>query len=329
MAAARHEIYHSLASALKSGLPVLRALELTSRTARGAFRRALLDVRDAAAAGEMIGAAMGRHPEVFSALEVFAVEAAETSGHLPEAMERLSQYYAYRDKLRRTALSGLALPVIILHLAAFVGPFPELILGTMSTTGYLLRVLVPLLFLYVPFAAIFAIVRFTPETGPLRSLVDGVTLMIPVLGRGVRQLSLSRFARTFQMLYSTGSVPIADCVSKAADAAGNTVVRRWVIGGAARAAEGRPVSEGFSAGLPEGFVAAWQVGEESGKLDEATSRLADQAAEDAERLFARLAVWLPRIVYALVCVYLVYSILGRFLSIYGPGGMYDSVLKEL
>jgi type II secretory pathway component PulF len=164
----------------------------------------------------------------------------------------------------------------------------------------------------VPIAAIFIVVRYTPKTGPLRTLLDEVTLMIPLLGRAARQLALSRFCRTFQMLYATGTVPIAECVRKAAELSGNTIMRRRLMGGTRSAEAGQSIGEGFPASLPAEFVASWQVGEESGKLDETAVRLADQYAENSERLMALLAVWIPRLVYVLVSLYLVYNILGGF-----------------
>ncbi len=318
MATKRAELYHGLAVMLRSGLPVLKALELASRTAGGRFRPAFRDMRDAAAGGETLASAMARHPAAFTPLEVLIVEAAETSGHLPESLERLAQYYAFRDRLRGIVLSGLALPLVILHLAALIIPVPELVTGQVGLAGYLARVAVPLLFFYAPAAAILAIVRFTPKTGPLRALLDAFTLQVPLLGRAVRHLAMSRFCRTFQMLYATGSVPISECVRKAAELSGNETVRRRLAGGVATAEAGHPVSDGFSPRLPLEFLATWRIAEESGTLDETASRLADQAAEDAERLLERLATWLPRIVYFLVSLYMIFSIFRMFFRVYGP-----------
>jgi hypothetical protein len=78
--------------------------------------------------------------------------------------------------------------VILLHAAAFVIPAPQLLFGSIDLGGYFLRVLVPLLFLYVPAAAIVWIIRCAPETGPLRAMLDGFTVRVPILGKAARQL---------------------------------------------------------------------------------------------------------------------------------------------
>ena len=92
----------------------------------------------------------------------------------------------------------------------------------------------------------------------------------------------------------------------------------WVEGGARSASTGNNVSEGFSPGqLPLDFIEAWQVGEESGKLEDVTLRLADNAGEQAELLFTELAKWLPRVVYFFICLWMVVKIFQGFSLIWG------------
>jgi type II secretory pathway component PulF len=311
-----------MAAMLGAGLPVQKCLQMAAASARGSLRRGLRELVEAALRGESLAGAMSAHPEAFSPLEVLVMEAAETSGHMPESLEKLSKYYAFRDRLRRTVTSGLVLPLVILHIAALVIPFPGLILGQYGMGTYLLQMMSVLALFYVPVGAVVGIVKFTPDTGPLRRCLDGFTLWVPILGKAVRQLALSRFARTFQMLYSTGTVPIVVCVRKSAEISGNMTVKRWLMGGARSAEAGQPVSDGFSPELPIEFAASWRIAEEAGKLDETARRLADQAAENSERLFETLAVWTPRVIYFLVSAYIVVCIFRMF---FATGGYYDTL----
>jgi type II secretory pathway component PulF len=113
-------------------------------------------------------------------------------------------------------------------------------------------------------------------------------------------------------------VPIAECVRKSVDLAGNTTVRKWLEGAVRSAEAGSPVSDGFSPRLPEPFVEMWRIGEEAGKLDETAARLADMAADDSQRLFEQLAIWLPRVIYVLVSIFIIINIFRGFAAIYGP-----------
>ncbi len=120
------------------------------------------------------------------------------------------------------------------------------------------------------------------------------------------------------MLYKAG-IPITYVAQFSAEATGNVVFAGWVRGAAESAQAGHPLSDGFSRELPREFRDAWQVGEESGMLDEAASRLADNAADAARRRLTHLCIWLPRIVYFLVCAMMVKMIFKGYSQIPGAG----------
>lgn len=63
------------------------------------------------------------------------------------------------------------------------------------------------------------------------------------------------------------------------------------------------------------FLEIWRVGEEAGKLDDVTKRLADDNAEAAEFWFNEFARWLPRVIYALVALLMIYYIFVNFSKI--------------
>ena len=80
---------------------------------------------------------------------------------------------------------------------------------------------------------------------------------------------------------------------------------------------GEEMSAGFSKLLPSEFIALWEVGEESGELDDSARRLADMHAFNAELRFTAIAQWVPRIIYGIVCMVMIYYILKGFSQIYG------------
>jgi len=120
------------------------------------------------------------------------------------------------------------------------------------------------------------------------------------------------------MLIKAG-VPITDCAERAASAAGNAVVTDLVKPAAVSAKAGNPVSDGFPPKLPKDFLEIWRVGEETGKLDDVTKRLADGNAEAAEFWFTEFARWLPRLIYCLICLLMIYYIIVNFLKIMSAG----------
>ncbi len=307
MASIRAQVYNNLSIMLEAGVPVRRSLQTGVSTARGELGRAWRKVGEAVQEGEALAEAMRKHPKVFGEMDVLTIEAGEVSGGLPDALKRLSQWYELCDRMKKTVVSGMVLPVLVLIAAAFVIPFPRWFMGNISGWGYLLEAAKPLAVLFVPIGVIWAIVRYTPKAGVLRKLVDGAALKIPLVGRAVKQLALSRYLRAFHTLFKAG-VPVIRCAETSAEITGNAVVREWVRPGAESARAGHPVSGGFGREFPKDFLDAWLVGEESGKLEEVSERLARIAAEKAEWMIGQIAKWLPKIIYAIICVWMIYNI---------------------
>ena len=310
--------YHNLSIMLDAGVPLLRSLNTVGSGLDLRLRRDFLKLAESASKGNPLAETMAQSPKIFDPVDVMLIKAAETSGSLPESFKLLSQWHESSQRIRRKILSGMALPILLIHVMAFIVPVPGFVLGGWQIKLYLISVVKILLWFYIPAAIIFVILRMTPKTGPLRRLFDRLTLKIPLLGRAVYKLALSRYCWVFHMLIKAG-VPITDCAEKAAAAAGNAVVTDLVKPAVASTKAGRPVSDGLSTELPLDFLDIWRVGEETGKLDDVTKRLADNNAEAAEFWLNEFARWLPRLVYCLVCLLMIYYIFKGFARIMTGG----------
>ena len=121
------------------------------------------------------------------------------------------------------------------------------------------------------------------------------------------------------MLCKAG-IPITQCARSACELTGNAAVTRLLEKGTDSAGAGSAISHGFSKKLGQDFLNAWQVGEETASLDEVTRRLADNAAENAERMFTEFAQWLPRLFYFLVLIFMAAMILKGFRMIFSGYG---------
>jgi len=311
----RAMMYHRLSILLGAGVPVLQSLHNAAKSSKGKAKKALLAVADSVSAGSGLAVAISKHPKVFLSLDVILVEAGEESGNLTEVLQFLSKWYDFRNRLRRIIVSGMVLPIFLIHFAAVVGPAPGFVLHRYELAQYYLQGAVILSFWYVPTIIVLGILHLTPKTGPLRWLLDGFALRIPLLGRAIKNLALSRFCRAFGMLYKAG-VPIIQSVEIASGITGNVVITGMVKGGADSGRAGQLVSAGFSSKLPPDLLSIWQVGEDTGKLDEAVECLADEFAEIAELLFAELAKWLPRLVYFAICAIMAVQIIKGWRAIY-------------
>lgn len=299
-----------------------RALAIAVDGLSGSLVKAFSSLTKQVSAGHTLAESMTKYKTVFTPLEILAVKAGETSGNLPASLTLLSKWLDFRDRMKAKITSGMMLPAMVFHLAAIIAPLIPQFLAMaehgFNTTAYIRSAISILALFYVPLIAITAIMNLTPNTGFLRKSLDYLTLRIPLLGKAVRHLAVSRYCMAFHMLCKAG-VPSLECANTSTQVTGNLVVAELFKGGIDSVRSGNAISDGFSPGLDTQLLNMWKVGEETGELDEVTKRLADSNAEDAERLFKEFADWLPRIVYGLVSLFIVYKIMKVAPMVFGAG----------
>ncbi len=315
MADRRINLYHNLSVMLAAGVSVVRALQTVPKGGR--IGRVFQQIAASVADSQSLAEAVEHHNKHFDPLDVALIRIGEDTGQLPEMFEMLSEWYAFCLRLRRIIGSGLVLPVVMIHLLALMAPVPSFAMGGWDVGLYIRSAAAILMLFYIPAAVILGVIYLTPKRGLLRTLLDTFVLAVPVLGPAVRDLALSRYCRIFAIGLKAG-LPIRRGADLAFQVAGNAAIRRAVSGGIEAVKRGEEISTGFSSRrLPEEFIAVWQVGEETGDLDESTDRLGRIYADSAERRFQAVAVWTPRLVYAIVVVVMAWHILKGYAQIYG------------
>src|SRR5437588_1199200 len=111
----------TLASLVRSGVPILEVLQIVSQTVGNAvmekaIRTAATDIER----GESISVALGKHP-VFPSMIIRMITAGEQTGKIDNMLERISDFL---DEAIETTLSGLTAliePILIVFLGVVVG----------------------------------------------------------------------------------------------------------------------------------------------------------------------------------------------------------------
>lgn len=299
---------------LAAGVPIVRALRTVHK--RGRYGRLFRDIEAAVSEGHSLADAVQDRHRQFQKLDVTLIRAGEETGQLPEMLAELSQWYTFRQWMNRVIVAGLAYPVMMIHALAFIAPVVPFALNEFDPSVYLRAMLTILGIFYIPVAVIVAVKMFSPKRGPLRRGLDMGVMKLPLLGRAVRELELSRYTKVFAVTFRAG-VPIIRCAEIATEAVSNSVMAAQLQGAVEKARSGQELSLGFSSNLPPEFINLWQVGEESGQLDDATWRLSKMHAENAKMRFKLIAEWTPRIIYAIVACVMIYYIFTGFSKIYG------------
>ncbi|WNG39720.1 hypothetical protein F0U61_43135 [Archangium violaceum] len=181
------------------GLPIAFS-ELSRGAARDPFRRAIAQVGEAVAAGSSLADAMRRHPRWFDSQTVELLGAAEASGTLESALERIVEQLEEAQRMRWRAVSLCAYPAYLLVAFVFGGALLDTA-GSLRASGRVDDILGTFLshfgikVLQVGSAGVAAflapLVLAAPGIAPFWS---EFRMRVPLLGRVHRELQASRFS---------------------------------------------------------------------------------------------------------------------------------------
>jgi len=314
------QAYFDLATMLDAGMPILRSLDIVIEGRRGYLKHVFSQIRETISQGSGLAEALEKHRRVFPDLDRMLIEAAETSGSLPASFTTLSEWHQFVHRITRRMQAGLIYPLLILHMGAFIAAAPISVTRGFTTRGFLLEVLRPLMYFYIPASVVVVCILLRQRTHLLRWLLDFIVLKIPVLGQAVYHMSVCRYAKAFGMLYGAG-VPMIETTERATRAAGNTVVAGLFEGGKASVRAGGMAWEGFSDRLPTEYRQLWQIGEETGELDKTVGKIGEISGDRADLLFTEFSKWLPKIIYFAIMIYLATKVLTLYQQVYGNLGV--------
>ena len=120
---ARHlaGFYSQLADLLKSGVPLLRSLELLeSQTRQPALKAVLSDVRAAVADGSRLYDAMRVHPRAFSELICRMIRAGAEGGFLEDVLKRVATITDHQEEMKGSVIGALVYPLFLVVVGSTV-----------------------------------------------------------------------------------------------------------------------------------------------------------------------------------------------------------------
>ena len=233
-------------SLTKAGVPLIRTLTLILETTRSdRLSESLRSIIDDVTAGQTLTNAVSKHPKVFSSLFVSLINAGENSGQLDTVFLRLAEYLELIDRTKKqiktatrypimvvTAITAALLIVNFFVIPSFAQifskfkvdlPFPTRVL--LMTSGFLLNNWIYLLIVVVIIAVS---IRVYLKTDRGRYLWDKGKLRVPIFGPIINRILLSRFTRSFAMIFRTG-VPLVQGIELVSDIVDNQYMHRHIL----------------------------------------------------------------------------------------------------
>ena len=327
--------FRQLANLTDAGLPLLRALTtLITETENPKMVEVLRQIRAGVQKGRALAECLADHPKVFPAMYPNMVKAGETGGMLEEVLLRIAAFGEKSENLRNKVIGALIYPaflVVVGVTALFVmlsfvfpklmtffddfnAPLPVATRMVMGICGFMSRwwwlVLGAVVFIVV------AVQRYVATTRG-RFQVDKGLLKTPVFGPVVQRVEISKFARTLGTLIDNG-VPILTALRIVVDTLTNRALAQEVGSIHDEISEGESLNEALRRRehFPPSVVNVLAIGEESGRLGEACSRIADVYDGEVDRAVSAMTSLLEPALIIVMAFFVGFIVIAMLLPIF-------------
>ena len=275
------------ATMIDAGLSVVKCLDILQKQTRNPKMKDVIgEVKRDVAGGMSLTEALQKHPRIFSPLYVNMIRSAEAGGILDIVLDRLATFLEKEQETRNKIKSAMTYPAVVFCFAVlmliallffvlpkFKGIFETMGLDLPLTTRLMLNFSeYTKNYWYVALVLVVGTVvtaKILAQTERGRYALDAGKLKLPIFGDLILKTCVSRFARTFGTLISSG-VPVLRALEIVADTAGNRVVAETVQRARSSIKEGEKISTPLfgSKIFPVMVTQMIAVGEETGRLDQ-------------------------------------------------------------
>jgi general secretion pathway protein F/type IV pilus assembly protein PilC len=328
--------FSQLADLLKSGVPLLRSLELLERQASHAgLKTVLRDLREKVADGTRLAEAMRVHQDIFSELAVSMVRAGEEGAFLEDVLKQISDFTEHQQELKGRVVGAMAYPFFLMFagfgvvwamLVWFVPMFAP-VFDRMAERGELpwattalmaLSTYVSSYWIVTILAAIgvIAFVRQRLKTEAGLRQWHRIAIGLPALGPVVRSLAVARFCRILGTLLKNG-VPILQSLRIAKDATGNRVLTDAIATAADSVSAGKSLAAplGLSKQFPGEVIEMISVGEEANNLEHVLVNVADTMERRTHRLLELAVRLLEPLMLVIMAGLILFVVIGLLLPV--------------
>ena len=287
-----------LATLIGAGLPLAQSLRtVQEQTTNKRMQEIVQEIISDVEGGKSLSDSFAKHPEAFNKVYVALVSAGETSGTMDDSLKRLAAQQekeaAMMSKIRGAMMYPSIVLVVIILVVGFMlftvvpqveGLYRDLNKGLPFVTLMMIKVanffssLWWLVILAMIIGGYFLAQYLKTEQG-IRTK-DIFKLNVPMFKGMFRKMYMARFARTGQVLLSTG-VPMLDMLRITSDAVNNVIISESILRASDKVKGGKALSASLS---NEDYFLAMvpqmiKIGEQSGKIDEMMGKTA-QVYED-------------------------------------------------
>ncbi|MHC9541469.1 MAG: type II secretion system F family protein [Vulcanimicrobiota bacterium] len=326
-----------LSMMLKVGIPMDRAFHtLATYQENERMRGVVSSLREDILKGSSVSHSVGKQSSTFPPIFRALVEVGEETGRLPEILQELAEYQEKELMTKKKVASALFYPcfvmistvlIISLLMVYYVPTFARFLEGMQIklpvATQFLLFIVkifqnpgtITTMLIALVIAAYFYF-NFT-KTLIGRFFVDNVKISIPVLGKLFIMIGMTRFARTFALMYKSG-IQVERIIDSTKDVIQIEPLRDIFDQIKMEVMSGESVSSAFSSKkyitpLVKSFLA---LGEETENIAFSMEKIAEMYDEQIALRIDNFISMLEPVFMALVAMIVGFVIIALFLPIY-------------
>lgn len=325
-----------LSTLVSAGLPIDRSLQILGTVTENArLKEVVQDILTHIEGGNSLAEALGNHPRIFSKLYINMVKAGESGGFLEVILLRLTKYLQSSKEIRDhlisvliypiilTAVSGLAITIMV----TFVVPrFAKIF----ADSGKAIPLPTQMILLFSQYfreywwaipgviALIYFWLKVYTQDEERRWRWDSFKLRVVAVGDLIKKVEVARFARTLGTLLQSG-VPILPALGLTKEISQNLAISRSIAHIHDRLREGKGISKTLEETkvFPPLAVHMIGVGEETGRLEDMLTKVAEAYEENVQTTMRRLVALLEPVIILVLGAVVGFIVLSMLLAIVG------------
>lgn len=330
-----------LATMLGAGIPLVQAFEIVGTGhENAAMQKLIFSIKSEVEGGSSLAEALAKQPLYFDDLFVNLVESGEQAGALESLLDKIATYKEKTEAIKKKIKKALTYPAAVLVVALvvttilliFVIPsFEDLFKGFGADLPTFTRMVIDLS-AFVRTQGIYIIViiggfvatflYFQKRSRPFRHFLDRMMLKMPIIGPILEKAAIARYSRTLSTMFAAG-VPLVEALESVAGATGNIVYETGVMEMRDEVATGQRLQQAMENTdlFPNMVIQMIAVGEESGSLDEMSSKVADFFEADVDDAVDNLSSLLEPLIMAILGVLVGGLVVAMYLPIFKLGAV--------
>jgi len=314
-------LFRQISASIDAGLSLVSTLEhLTQHAMNDASAKLGREMLETINQGGTLSDAFKRWGGKLPAVVPALITVGERTGHMVEAFASAAEICEFLLTVRNRIFSSLIYPLFLLIFALLVLPLP--LIFAEGLASYFAALKTPFTILFVIAVAICILIKVKAGSETVNRVLSQILLSLPIIGKVMRKLAITRFAKVLSTGLSSG-LDIIESVKLAAGACGNPFIRQKVyaiipnlLGGFNSLAVELMKTHEF----PNLFCTMLTAGEKSGKLEESLNRIAQMYHEEAITTIDRTMKMMGPLAFIVIALYLGYQVVRFWAGYFGQLG---------